>query len=176
MQHRQLNHKEVRQKFAGEERSATPMVLVANNVKDSRNLGALFRLADAAGIRRIFTIGASDLNQVKIRRVARSKHRHIELNELEGIEALLDLQKEFELVAVEITSSSIPYTEYRPKRPLALILGNEKEGISPEVLEVIDQAVHIPMYGHGSSMNVSMAASIVVYGLLTQLGQKEASD
>lgn len=169
MQHRQLNHKEVRQKFAGEERPASPMILIANNVKDSRNLGALFRLADAAGISRIFIVGASELNRVKIRRVARSKHRHIELCELGGIDKLLDLKKEFELVAIELTSASIPYTEYRPGRPPALIVGNEKEGISPEVLDVIDQAVHIPMYGHGSSMNVSMAAGIVVYGLLPYL-------
>lgn len=169
MQHRQLNHKEVRQKFAVEEHPASSMILIANNVKDSRNLGALFRLADAAGIHRIFTIGASELNQVKIRRVARSKHRHIELCELKGIGELLELKEEFELVAVEITSASIPYTEYRPGRPVALMVGNEKDGISPEVLEVIDQAIHIPMYGHGSSMNVSMAAGIVVYGLLRLL-------
>jgi tRNA G18 (ribose-2'-O)-methylase SpoU len=95
--------------------------------------------------------------------------RNIELCELESVEELLDLKKEFELVAVEITSDSIPYTEYRPMRPPALVLGNEKEGISPEVLEVIDRAVHIPMYGRGSSMNVSMAAGIVVYGLLPHL-------
>lgn len=170
MQHQQLDHKEVKQKFSAiTDLVAPPMVIIANNIKDSRNMGALFRLADAAGISRIFTYGFSAHNQDKIRRVACATQRHVQLQVLKGADELASLQEQFELIALEITSDSIPYTKYQPEKAVAIVIGNEKDGISAEVLKRVDHSLHIPMYGQGSSMNVAMATGIAIYGILPNL-------
>ncbi len=163
---RQLTHYEVKDKFSNLSSTPTlPIVLVVNDLRNPRNLGMLFRLADAAGIRQIFAVGALPENQDKIRRTACATQNYIQLQILEKPEDLLRLKPDFELVALEITENSIPYTNYRPQKGVALIIGNERNGIQAGVLEVVDQAIHIPMYGRGSSMNVAMAAGIAVYGL-----------
>lgn len=170
MRHRQLKHEEVKKKFSDFAQAAPPqLVLVANNLKNATNLGALFRLADAAGIRHIYAWRVAVHNEEKVRKVARATNRHIDLHILERTEELLTLKKKYDLVALEITSDSIPYMDYQPVRPVALIIGNEKTGVAPELLKLADQSIHIPMYGKGSSMNVAMAAGIAVYGLLPRL-------
>ena len=67
------------------------------------------------------------------------------------------------MVALEQTSKSINVFRYKPKFPIALILGNEVKGISPKILKYCDKAVYIPMFGQKESLNVSVATGVALY-------------
>lgn len=147
-----------------------PIGLLTDHLDDPRNLGMLFRLADAARLSHLWIYGDDEriLKSRKFRRTARSTldyvpHSFIQKKDIEILGA------SYQLVALEITSNSIPLSEYAPDGPVALVIGNEASGVSEELLERCDQSVHIPMYGVNTSMNVAMASGIAVYGLLGKL-------
>jgi tRNA G18 (ribose-2'-O)-methylase SpoU len=89
----------------------------------------------------------------------------------DAIESLL--KEKYALIALEITSSSIPIQQISvPKnQKVALIIGNEIEGISEALLAISNQITHITMYGKNSSMNVVQATSIALYEISNQLNE-----
>ncbi len=65
------------------------------------------------------------------------------------------------IIAAELTKNSIDYRTWRPRLPVALILGNEVDGVPPSLLKRADVTIHIPMMGQKESLNVSVAAGIL---------------
>ncbi|MCB0547469.1 MAG: hypothetical protein KDD19_07755 [Phaeodactylibacter sp.] len=146
-----------------------PLSLLLDHVEDTRNLGALFRLADAARLQHLWALGEAGLFESKIiRRVSRAAMAYVPHQAIDISEARALAQQQT-LVALEITENSIPYTEYQPQSPCVLVIGNEKDGVSEELLELCQASIHIPMYGVNTSMNVAMATAVAVYGLLHKL-------
>lgn len=72
------------------------------------------------------------------------------------------------VIAIEQSPTSIPYTALKPSFPLALVVGNETTGITPETLALCDKTVEIPMWGINKSLNVIASAAIVSYHLMTK--------
>ncbi len=72
------------------------------------------------------------------------------------------------IVAIEQSHTSIPYTTLKSSFPLALVLGNETTGVTPETLALCDKTVEIPMWGINKSLNVIVSAAIVSYHLMTK--------
>jgi tRNA G18 (ribose-2'-O)-methylase SpoU len=72
------------------------------------------------------------------------------------------------IVAIEQSPTSIPYTSLKPSFPLALVVGNETTGVTPETLALCDKTVEIPMWGINKSLNVIVSAAIVSYHLISQ--------
>ena len=68
-----------------------------------------------------------------------------------------------EITSVEVASNSIDYRQYEPKFPLCLILGREYDGVSQELLDLSDNVINLPLLGMSNSINVSTAASVVMY-------------
>lgn len=145
-----------------------PISLLLDRIHDIRNVGAIFRLADAARIRKVYFLGepAWKLDSKKVERVSRYASRYVPYEVLNSLEAVAELKKNHNLIAMEWTNQSIPYTSFAPLGETILILGNEQHGVSPELLELAEQSIHIPMLGVNTSMNVACAAGIVVYGML----------
>ena len=77
----------------------------------------------------------------------------------------------YQLVAVEQTTGSVPLPQFQPApgRPLALVLGNEVFGVDDEVLALCEAAVEIPQLGTKHSLNVSVAAGVVLWDVLSKL-------
>ena len=73
------------------------------------------------------------------------------------------------IVALEITDTSIPYMEYHPEKECCLIIGNEKNGVRPELLQLAETCIHIPMYGLNTSMNVAVATGIATFSILEKI-------
>lgn len=147
-----------------------PLSLLLGYVEDTRNLGALFRLADAARLQHIWALGEPGLFDSKIvRRVARSALAYVPHSVITMDEAR-SLASQQQMVALEITKNSIPYTEFVPQGPVILVAGNEKDGVPHDLLDICQASIHVPMYGVNTSMNVAMATAIAVYGLLAGLG------
>ena len=77
-----------------------------------------------------------------------------------------------QIVSVEVADNSIDYTNFIPQKPVCLILGREFDGVNKEVLENSDVIVHLPILGMCNSINVSTAASVVMYDVYNKLYKK----
>jgi len=145
-----------------------PITLVCDNIYFQQNIGSLFRIGEAFGIEKIIFLGKDiPLNPRKINKTSRSTHLHIPYSVIEENNSLIEyLEKnEYEIISLEITSSSKPLKEASlpSDKKIALIVGSEINGISEDLLSVSNQVVHINMFGNNSSMNVVQAASIALY-------------
>ena len=153
----------------------SPVVLVLDNVRSLHNVGAVFRTADAFALEKIYLCGVT----------GRPPHREITKTALGStesvawdytpttLEAAQALRAQgYQLVAVEQTTASVPLPQFRPApgRPLALVLGNEVLGVDDEVLALCEAAVEIPQLGTKHSLNVGVAAGVVLWDVLRKLG------
>lgn len=141
--------------------------LLLDGLSMPANIGAAFRLADAANLQHIYLYRCSELeHSKKWKRVARSTHQYVPFSFLNKTQEIEDLQIQQQLIALEWTDNSIPFQSFQPVQPVVLILGSEQRGVSPELLQLAQRCIHIPMHGVNTSMNVVMAASIAVYDLI----------
>ena len=153
----------------------SPVALVLDNVRSMHNVGAIFRTADAFALEKIYLCGITP----------RPPHREITKTALgseesmaweyatETVAALTALkQTGYLIVAVEQTTGSIALPDFRPApgRPLALVLGNEVFGVEDAALALCDLAVEIPQFGTKHSLNVGVAAGVVLWDALVKLG------
>ncbi|NER15926.1 TrmH family RNA methyltransferase [Spongiivirga citrea] len=138
------------------------------------NIGSLFRIADAFGVSKLLFGNATiDFNSKRILRTARATINHIEHACLDNIEDEISnlVTEDYQLIAIEITENSIPLSSFNIdlSKKIALIVGAENFGVSEAVLRLVHTTVHIDMYGHNSSMNVTQATGIALYELSKQL-------
>lgn len=146
-----------------------PVTLVMDNIRSALNVGALFRTSDAFGIEKIVLCGIT----------AQPPHREITKTAIGATEtvpwsyqesvknSLMSLKKEgYTVIGIEQTDDSRDLTECTwPDQKIALVLGNEVEGISQEALEELDQCVEIPQFGTKHSLNVSVCGGIILWEL-----------
>lgn len=133
------------------------------------NYGAILRLAEAANIEKVIPYKMSNfLGHPKAKQAARSVEKQLIIEPIDDLAALKTALNGYSLVALEWTNSSIEYHQYSTSPSLALVLGNEKHGVSEELLAASTASVHLPMHGLNTSMNVAMAAGIVVYSWLVK--------
>jgi len=151
-----------------------PITLVCDGVQSPSNIGSLFRICDALGVSEIiFCNAVINFNSPRLQKTARNTHKTVSYSTSTTILETLESLKNngFTLVALEITDASIPLeTISLPKnKKIALVIGNEKLGVSKEVLKYIPASVHIPMFGKNSSMNVVQATAIALQSIINKL-------
>jgi len=147
-----------------------PVTLVCDNISYQPNIGSLFRVCEAFGVEKIIFVAKNlALTPRKINKTSRSTHLMVPHEVMESAEDVITYlqQNEYQIVALEITSSSTPLKEVKlqPGKPVALIAGNEADGISPQLLNIAHKTAHIEMFGANSSMNVVQAVGIALYDL-----------
>jgi len=149
-------------------------VLILNNIRSAINVGAIFRTADAVGIDKIYLVGYTPAPidrfgraRNDIRKAALGAENSVEWESFENIfELIKKLKTEgFEIVALEQDEKSIDYKKVDTEKDVAVILGNETEGIAKEVLEICDVVTEIPMRGKKESLNVSVSAGVLLFRL-----------
>lgn len=157
------------------EQPRRPIYFILENIYDTYNIGGLFRLGDALNIEKIYLCGTCETppnHKIKKASIGTDKIVPWEYKDSTA-NAIVGLRKKtkgkIQIVAVEQTEKSLTYTQAQYHLPLALILGNETFGITPEALALADLAVAIPMYGVNKSLNVIVAAAIVSYWVVNQL-------
>lgn len=151
-----------------------PLVLILDGVRSPANVGSLFRLADAFNIEKIVLCGPGiDLKSNRLNRTARSTVEKVCFEEQEEVISVCkNYQKQgYSLIAIEITEDSIPLQEssFDGETRIALIIGNERNGIQPGVLQLVQKTIHIEMFGKNSSMNAAQAAGIALYEITKTL-------
>ncbi|MFK7049409.1 tRNA (guanosine(18)-2'-O)-methyltransferase [Flavobacterium columnare] len=147
-----------------------PITVVCDGVYFQENIGSIFRICDAMGVSKIIFSGSNFIfSERKINKTSRSTHKKISFEIIKEQESLINYLNTTPstCIALEITQSSIPLNKIKisSNLPITLIIGNEIQGISPEILTLSTIQTHIPMFGHNSSMNVVQALSIALYEL-----------
>lgn len=143
-----------------------PICIVLDNIQDTFNIGSFFRLADAVGIKKLYLCGKTVTPpNTKIHRASIGTWRWVPWEHHQSAtETISRLKKEgYFIVATELTSKSVLYHKLKIKIPIALVVGSETHGVSKKVLEEVDKIVEIPMLGVNKSLNVLVAASVVLY-------------
>ncbi|HFU4450399.1 TPA: TrmH family RNA methyltransferase [Streptococcus suis] len=142
--------------------------LVLEDVQDPGNVGTIIRTADAAGFDGVFlTDKSADIYNMKVLRSMQGSHFHLPIYRL-PIEDILSTLKnnQVEILATTLSSKSVDYREVSPEASFALVMGNEGQGISDFVSAEADQLVHITMPGQAESLNVAIAAGILVFSFI----------
>jgi len=148
----------------------TPIRLLLDSVYDQRNIGGLFRTADASRLAEIVLYNCPfDSKNRKFKKTARSTFQYVPHRILADENDLHIYAQEHQIVCLEYTSKSTILSETSLSLPLTLVLGNEQRGVSQTLLDLSTQSVHLPMMGMQSSLNVCTAGSIAIYELLRRI-------
>jgi tRNA G18 (ribose-2'-O)-methylase SpoU len=150
----------------------SPVTVVLDRVSSNYNLGAIFRLCDAFLAERLIVCGAAVvLRKRKLVQAAKGAERWVPWETAPDAAATVRALKATGhwIAAVELTAASVPVAAMRSRFPAAVVLGNEVHGVSPGVLACADQVVAIPMRGMANSLNVAIAAAIVLHELAGRL-------
>ena len=145
------------------------IAFLLQSLDDPRNVGSLFRIADACGAREIVLTGKTPVPpHEEIDRTSRGHDRRVSWRQITQVdEAATALKDEgYHLVALETATGTRCFLDYPYTSKVCLVLGNETKGVYPATLGFCDGSVFIPMYGKGPSMNVHVAAALVAYQAL----------
>ena len=163
----ELDRKSVQEFKAARKNS---IIVVLDNIRSMHNVGSVFRTADAFLLEGICLCGYT----------AQPPHRDIHKTALgatetvdwiyfsSAIEAIQQLkERDYKVFAIEQTEGSISLEKFHtePDEKIAVVLGNEVEGVSNDVLKICDGSIEIPQFGMKHSLNISVAAGIVLWEL-----------
>jgi tRNA G18 (ribose-2'-O)-methylase SpoU len=147
----------------------TPIIVVLDNIRSALNVGSIFRTSDAFAIEKIIICGISatppnrEINKTAIGATESVAWEYFE-SISDAIKKLKD--EDFRIIGVEQTDQSILLPEFKAtNEKMAVIFGNEVDGISDEILGMIDTCIEIPQFGTKHSLNVSVCAGIVLWEL-----------
>ena len=145
--------------------------MVLHNIRSAHNVGSIFRTAAAVGVAKIYLCGYTPTPpNEKISKVALGAEKTVPWEQYKQTWRLLSSfaktsedEEKVQIVALEQDKRAIDYRKFKPEFTMVLVLGNEVEGLSKEILKYADKIIAIPMYGQKESLNVSVAAGIALY-------------
>ena len=153
----------------------TPIIIVLDNVRSHLNVGSMFRTADAFLIEAIYLCGITGM----------PPHRDIQKTALGATEtvvwryfestnaAITELKsKGYKIAAIEQAEQATMLNEvnYEGKEKLAVVFGNEVEGVEQDIVSASDMVIEIPQFGTKHSLNISVSAGIVIWELVRKRG------
>ncbi|MFO0862809.1 MAG: TrmH family RNA methyltransferase [Candidatus Saccharibacteria bacterium] len=159
------------------------IVIILDDIRSCYNVGSIFRTADAAGAHEIALCGITPYPRVpgdtRSERVIENNTKMIHKTALDAensvkfqhFHTVLDAikyyaDKKYQIVALEnkVEGTANIFT-FKPEKNIALVVGSETEGIDPQVINMCDATIEIPMHGIKNSLNVSVATGIALYVL-----------
>ncbi len=168
---RKLSMEELSRKSVEEFKQAdkNKIIVVLDNIRSMHNVGSVFRTCDAFLIEAICLCGYTpqpphrDIHKTALGATETVDWIHFE-NTVDAIRQLKE--KNYTIFAVEQTEGSISLEKFPElNKPIAVIFGNEVEGVNGEVLKLCDGCIEIPQLGMKHSLNISVAAGIVLWKL-----------
>lgn len=137
--------------------------LLLDGLSSIENAGLILRSAEAAQVEKvIFLHPQFDWDQQKLKRISRSTNEQIELEVItknDPFDKIAFFSQYQQAVALEYTNLSTGIYDFKATFPLLIVVGNEKRGISPDLLSALEKAIHIPLFGNQSSINVANAVT-----------------
>lgn len=152
------------------EQGKNPFIVVLDGVTDVRNFGAIARTCEVAGVDAIVipARGSVSVNADAIKTSAGALHLIPVCRENNLKEAVVFLKNSGIKVVAATEKAAKNYTETDLSVPVAILMGSEDEGVSPEILRICDELIKIPQFGSIQSLNVSVAAGVMVYEVIRQ--------
>ncbi|MFO7702148.1 MAG: TrmH family RNA methyltransferase [Psychroflexus maritimus] len=158
----QLSHEETPSLVAKQE-----VIVNASLITSPANLGSVFRIAEAFGVKEIYLLeNQQDLIESnRFKRVSRSTEKQITVTYLKTLEdCFLNKSKvHFTPIGIELTDSAIPIHHYNNHSSVQLFVGNERTGIPNQIIHYLSETYYIPMYGKNSSINVAQSLGIALF-------------
>ena len=147
-----------------------PMLVVLDGITDVRNFGAIARTAECCGVNAIVIPerGSAGVNADAVKTSAGALLHLPVCRERSLTESVEYLKLSGYTIVAASEKADINYTKTDFTGPVAIVMGAEDVGISPEILSLCDNMVSIPMFGHIGSLNVSVAAGVMLYEAVRQ--------
>jgi len=146
-----------------------PVTILLDNVRSLYNVGAFFRTADGAGIEKLLLCGITGRPpKNEISKTALGAEEVVAWDHSWEAEPIIEdyRSRGYEIAAIETSVRSVDLFDWRPNFPVCVLFGHEVDGLRPELAEVADTHVRIPMLGVKHSLNVASAGAVVIYELL----------
>lgn len=147
-----------------------PLVVILDRITDVRNMGAIVRSAECAGVNAIVfpARGSAQINADAVKTSAGALSR-IPVEKSQSLGKTIRFLKDSGLQVIACTEkSSTNYTSFDYKKPTAILMGSEEDGISEGLLNMCDHQAAIPLMGEIGSLNVSVAAGVILYEAVRQ--------
>ena len=163
---RKLSHQELIERQVAKPPSSLAFCAVLNNIRSLYNVGSIFRTADGAGLEKLWLCGVTGIPPAgKISKTALGAEKKVPWEYKESARSCIQALKNegYQIVFLEQTHKSVPYQEFQAAGSVCLVLGNEIEGVSDELLSLCDAAIEIEMAGLKNSLNVTVAFGIAAY-------------
>ena len=158
------------------------IIVIAHNIRSTHNIGSIFRTCEGFGVSKLYLTGYSPYPKFsgdpriphlsekltkQISKTALGAEKTLDFSHHSSLEKLLDsLSSEGYVIAgLEQDERSIPLPDFKPPAKLALIIGEEVNGLTPEIRSHCQYLLEIPMFGQKESFNVSVATGIALYSL-----------
>lgn len=148
--------------------------VVLEEVKNVHNASAIVRTCDAAGVLYLDVISSTREPFPVNEAISTRAEKWLELQYYSSVEECLrQLKKKgLKIAGTCLSDDSIPYNKIDYTQPIALVFGNESEGVSEKALSLSDYRIKIPMIGMVHSLNLSVSAGIILYEAMRQRAQK----
>lgn len=158
------------------------LVVIAHNIRSTHNIGAILRTSDGFGVEKLYATGYTPYPAIpgdtrlpherdkltrQIAKTALGAEQSVPVAyAADPLQVITKLKREgYVIAALEQSETSINLADYKRPAKLALLLGEEVHGITPELLAACDVTLEIPMTGRKESFNVSVATGIALYAL-----------
>ena len=146
-------------------------IAIFHNVRSAYNVGSLFRTADGAGVSKLYLTGYTpapvDRFGREVRMIAKTAlgaEENISWETGDIDEVILSLKTNgYSIIAVEQSPHAVSYRTFKAPQKAAFLFGSEVEGLNEEILALCDRVIMIPMHGRKESLNVSVAAGIILF-------------
>ena len=151
-----------------------PVVVILDNIRSAMNVGSVFRSSDAFAIERIILVGITATPPSReITKTAIGATSSVDWTYVDDIQSTLKRLKEdgYTIASIEQTDNSQSLLDWdiSPENKIAIVMGNEVDGVSDEVLAMSDVAIEIPQYGTKHSLNVSVCTGVVLWEVSRKL-------
>jgi 23S rRNA (guanosine2251-2'-O)-methyltransferase len=158
-------------------RGEAPCVVILDGVEDPRNLGAVLRTAEAAGVHGVLIPERRSVGLTgTVAKAAAGALEHLRVGRVQNVSRLIKaLQAEGLWIYALDPAARKSYTALDLRGPVGLVLGGEGRGVRRGVLERCDDSASIPMHGHVESLNVSVASAVLMYEVVRQRGSQAKS-
>lgn len=153
-------------------------VLIAHNIRSMHNVGAIFRASYCFEVAKLYLTGyTATPPREEISKVALSTDEFVEWEAREDVgELIAELKREGYVIAgLELDTRSYDIRTYKTKKPIALLLGSEVEGIAPDLRDLCDVLLEIPIHAGRTSLNISVATGIALHELRNRMADSAKS-
>lgn len=147
------------------------IIVILDDVRSMNNVGSVFRTSDAFAVQELYLCGYTPTPPHRdIHKTALGATESVPWRYFEKVEDAVNTAKEkgYKIAAVEQAHNSIPLRGIASGEPVALIFGNEVNGVNADILKQADRCIEIPQWGAKHSLNIAVSAGVVLWELVRE--------